>query len=395
VFASEPEVKLLYEVEVPGMLDAATGEFVGPGAVLPQDELREVPAGAAPLKPASLPLTAETAKAFSLQVLELPEEAEGWNLWIDQESEDASFIELYWSGPDGGANVRLDRETGRVLGAYRGFDDYYTDEEAADPTPEEKEAALQEAIRVVQRLYGDLVSDLKVDPQGRQPFYHGRISFHFQRYVHGIPYDSDGVHVTVDHRTGKWTDITLIWTGEVEAPAPEGIISPEEAHQGFFEDSAVELVYDSTGDRIEIFPRTAKPLGLALVYQLQGPASEPGFYGIDAFTGEPVMMRTGDAAEVDRQIAGHWAEGEIRFLLSRYLLGADALNPDRPVTRAEAVNLLIWVYREFKGYWSGRSGLYRCCRAQLRRAQCGGFPGGPGDPFRRRRVPWGRAAHPG
>lgn len=354
--AAEPEVKLLYEVEVPDMLDAVTGEFVDRFGKAPlQGEPQEIPAGAAPLKPASLPLTAESGEAFSRQILELPADSD---MVLDRssldDSADYSFVHLYWTGSKGYASVALDRETGRVRSAYRYFNDSDDLEEVPEPTPEEREVAAKEAIRVVQQLYADLLPDLKLDSLGGGPsYYRGPLTFHFQRYVNGIPYDSDGVWVSVNYRTGKWTDISWSWTDEVEVPSPEGVISPEEAQQAHFRDRTAQLVYYPKSTA-ELFAPSEQPQELVLVYRVSDPFKAAGFFGIDAFTGEPVTMGTGDADVMDSQLSGHWAEGELRFLLSRGLIDASTLNPDRPVTRAEALSILIGLHRLYQGFWSGR-----------------------------------------
>lgn len=52
-------------------------------------------------------------------------------------------------------------------------------------------------------------------------------------------------------------------------------------------------------------------------------------------------------AAVDEVLSGHWAEGELRFLLNYQILTAETLNPEGALTRAEAVKLLIDVYGQF------------------------------------------------
>lgn len=355
-FDAEPDVKLLYEVEVPAILDAVSGEFIEVyGTAAPQGEPKEVPGGGEPLKPASLPVTKETAEAFSREVLELPTDSEDWSRGMSDVNAGESVLQAYWMWSEGDAWVEIDRETGRVKGAYRNFTDSDSDEEALEPTPEQKEAAEQEAIRVVQRLYGDLLPDLRMEPVvWRRYYYGGQLTIRFQRYVNGIPYAHDGVDVNVDYRTGQWSSISFEWTDEVDAPAPDGIISPEEAIQAYFKDRVPVLVYYPKGGLISVLSPTEEPVELALVYGLRAPEEALRAYGIDPFTGEPMTAGIDDAEVVDSQIAGHWAEGEIRFLLGRNLVDANALNPERPVTRAEALNLLIRLYEEYTHSWLWR-----------------------------------------
>lgn len=349
----QPEVKLVYDVEIPSLLDTATGEFLNhPGTAVSQGEPREIPVGAAPLKPASLPLTRESAEAFSRELLELPADSGEWSLRMEDASAKSPILELHWTSPEDSATVLLDRETGRVLEARRRFRDSYRFEEDAEPTLQEREAAEQESIQVVQRLYGDLVSDLKLDPPDQGVRLSGRSTFRFQRYVNGIPFSYDGVEVTVDYRTGKWTDITFDWTDGVEVPAPEGVISPDEVLEVYFRDRVPELVYYPKDGLASYALQRWEPVELALVYYLSGPDESVGFYGIDPFTGEP--LGTSRIEVVNSQLVGHWAEGELHFLLERGLIEKDGLNPDRPVTRAEALNMLIAVRKEVRGFSSER-----------------------------------------
>jgi len=351
----ESGVKLVYDMEIPVMLDAITGEFRNQlGLAVPWEEPKEVPAGAAPPKLAGLPVTRENAEAFSREVLELPADSEDWELSLrDEFDADSPMLELYWRSSEGQAAVVLDRETGRVLRARRNLRRFSSFEATSEPTPQEREAAEQEAIRVVQQLYGDLASDLKLEPQDLGSQLSGRLTFRFQRYVNGIRLASNGVEVTVHYPTGAWTDIDFVWTGEVEVPAPEGIISQEEVLEAYFRDRVPELAYYPKDGLASYSLEAWEPVELNLVYHLREPEGTFGFYGIDPYTGEPLKRSMNESA-VNSQLVGHWAEGELHFLLERGLITEDALNPDRPVTREEALNMLIGVFQEFKGLWSGR-----------------------------------------
>lgn len=53
-------------------------------------------------------------------------------------------------------------------------------------------------------------------------------------------------------------------------------------------------------------------------------------------------------------LSGHWAEGELRFLLTNWVITADELNPEGTLTRTQALNLLIRAYQQYMGYWSFR-----------------------------------------
>lgn len=352
----EPEVKLRYRFDVPRLLNAITGEFLNErGMVVTPEKPKAIPAGAAPLKPASLPVTGESAEAFSREVLELPADAAKWHFWAEGVSADSPSLQLHWTTPGREAIVVLDRETGRVLEAHRTLNGSI--EGVPELTHEVREAAEQEAVRVVQRLYGDLVSHLMLYPADLSLSESGRITFHFQRYVNGIPFSSEGVQVTVDCRTGEWSDIGFNWTDEVDVPAPEGIISPQQAVDALFRDLVPKLRYDliDGNDVYSVF--SSEPVELVLVYDLFPPVGDQpvGYvFLIDPYTGEFPAASQKKRKVGSSPIEGHWAEGELRFLFERRLIDEDGLNPDRPASRAEVLKMLVGVRRVFKDFWPVR-----------------------------------------
>lgn len=225
-----PQVKLLYDIDVPTSLDAVSGEFVTQD---PEKLSKEVPADGMPLKPASLPLTGQNAAAFSREVLELPDDAD---MILDPDSgpvrDGESSLYVNWQGPGDYAQVVLDPATGRVLNAIRGFA-RNLNSGIEEPTPQQLEAAEQEAVRVVQRLYSDLLPELRLTSVS-PPWADQTRTFQFHRIVNGVPYSADGVFVSVNPLTGQWFDVTFEWTEDLAVPAPENVITPEEALDQFF-----------------------------------------------------------------------------------------------------------------------------------------------------------------
>lgn len=227
-----PGVKLLYDIQVPAALDAVSGEFLNDGNGV-QFLSKEVPEGGTALKPDSLPLSPQHASAFSREVLELPADPL-WTLNVGAHDADQGTISFHWTAPEGDAAVDLQQETGRVVFAYRHLNGDNS-EETPDAAPQPLEASEQQAVRVVQRLYTDLIPDLRLTYQVDIPTADEVIRiFHFQRHVNGVPYAYDGVTVRVDPFTGQWVNIWLDWTPDVAVPAPEDVITPEEALEAFF-----------------------------------------------------------------------------------------------------------------------------------------------------------------
>ena len=92
-----------------------------------------------------------------------------------------------------------------------------------------------------------------------------------------------------------------------------------------------------------------QPVAAELVYIL---APESEFQLIDALTGDPTNwdgQPDSDLAEASRKVSGHWAEGELQYLLTRGIIAPGQLNPDAAMSRSQAVTLLLHRSREARG----------------------------------------------
>lgn len=360
----EPELKLLYQVEIPGVVDALTGKLVSyTGEEVTVAEPEAVPAGGTPVKPASLPLTQEEAIAYAGRILDLPA---GSQVQTDsfgaRSRDDGSAIFLHWYDEQDSANLSLDRETGRIEYAHRSIgsmDRMVGPQPAEEPTAQQQEQGKQEAIRVVQRFYSDLLPNLKLEQDPPIIYSDGSsLSFRFQRYVNGIPFSHDGINVEVDAATGQWTSFSSSWEDEVNVAEPEGTVSADEARDAFFEGRTAQLIYQPKFKpwRPAYGPRQEQgPIELMLTYRLVStdPSQGVGIYGIDAFTGKPVSSASEamDREALDEKLAGHWAEGELRFMLGRGMLNPSSFDPEGAITRIQALNMLLRSSQEFMGHY--------------------------------------------
>jgi len=358
----DPQVRLLYQVTTPAFIDAVTGEFVNfPGQAVLDSPAEAVPAGSEPQRAVSFPLAPGDAVAVVRDLLGLPEDAEIQILDLSDDTGREASYHLYWHDEEGSASVSLNGKTGLVEYAYRSVpvSQNAPDPGQAEPTEEQLAQAREEAIRVVQRHFGSLVPSLRLEPGVTLLVSGEGISFHFQRYEHGVPFSHDGVDVITDPATGQWTRINAYWQEGVDLAPPEGVIGPEAAVEAFFADRTAQLVYWPKAEPWSIRSwRLSEPVELMLVYRhlSQDPAWY-SVYGLDAVTGEPVGVLTAARSReaVDELISGHWAEGELRFLLDSFWIQPSDLNPEGEVSRLKALSLLLSVYTEIVGYMSGRS----------------------------------------
>jgi hypothetical protein len=265
---------------------------------------------------------------------------------------------LSWRDELGGGSVKLDAQTGLIRDAYRDRGHNFGPEQFATPvpvTPAQQEKAKAAAIAAVQRHYGPLVGELKLQAYSGIDMpdiaFMPEVPFFFRRYVNGIPAGHDGVVVNIDWTTMEWTYLSMGWTDDVAFPKPEGVMTPAQATDRYLTGARATLAYQPKlgSDSYDVGPdgpylAQQPPLEAMLVYQLNTDLAVPGERMLDARTGEPLDWsghpRTGrdTAGNVP---AGHWANGELRYLLSRRALTPEQMNPDGPLSRTDALRLLM------------------------------------------------------
>ncbi|MBQ4110517.1 MAG: S-layer homology domain-containing protein [Clostridia bacterium] len=73
----------------------------------------------------------------------------------------------------------------------------------------------------------------------------------FERKVNGIPFCNNSAAVRLDKKSGEICDFYSNWQYESKIPAPDGVISKEEAQKKYFELSPLQLVYRKFKDTDE------------------------------------------------------------------------------------------------------------------------------------------------
>lgn len=364
--------QLVYQFEAATRpVDAYTGELGGdPMSLWLNQEMRPVPEGTAtPVVPAVLPLTDEGALALAATILGVP----AGSLQVQFSDPESGYLTV--SG-DGGY-INLSRTTGQVTNAWRGRkgepampveppaepaaepageaveapaspDGSAKPEAPARPTAEQVEQARAAAINVVQTYLSPLRPHLRLRPDPMPQYGPGShvLSFNFVRFVNGIPVLDDSVYVNIDLNTMAWQDFSANWSEGLEFPSPAGIVTPDQAEARFFEGRAPRLVYQGKYDDAWFAERGGTPVRKAgLVYQLWPMSGS----AVDARTGEVLDwggQTPASYTEALQRIAGHWAEGELRFLLGRGLVPPVDLKPEGGITRLMGLRIVqtIGVY---------------------------------------------------
>lgn len=166
--------------------------------------------------------------------------------------------------------------------------------------------------------------------------------FHFPRMINGIPYNQDSISITIDVKTAQIREIRNSWNEDLIFQTAKGTMESEAALKIYLESCEPQLIYT-------MFDMSENPgnpkLEIKLVYRLKEKNTAYPFSQMDAFTGKFVdyngeeIQKNGGAFK--DQIKGHWAEKELSVLASQGIIDPKAFDPDKKVTRMEAIKLLL------------------------------------------------------
>lgn len=342
----------------PGV-NAVTGEVLTypyePAAV---KEVRPVPAGDPSLirKPSSLPVTAEGAKAMVAPLLEfLSAETEvyasevysGYDKYDGYGESGRISIRFDSMAERSGGHISVNPRTGRVTEAFR-WGPFKESKVPPAFTEQDHTAATDAAITLVQQFYGDLTGDLRLNVIPLVDWWGpGTARYFFQRYLGDIPVSGDGIGVSIDLETKRWTELTFNWTEGVSFPDAKKAISAEEALAQFMEGRSVHLVWEfrhEGGPDFRYDKGYGFPAGKAtLVYRLSHRVDRPEAAYIDALTRHELDYdgrRILRPEELDQKLKGHWAERQLRYLVGLGVIDLDRLSPNDTLTMAEAIRIL-------------------------------------------------------
>ncbi|HWI62639.1 MAG TPA: PepSY domain-containing protein, partial [Symbiobacteriaceae bacterium] len=349
------EFRLVYSYGGAGrQVDAMTGDWAADPSPVPAlnrpepkpAEPEVVPPGdVKPVLPAALPLTEMEAHKLALELLDLPAGADLHGEAFPSGPDPAIRLQYYTEEASG--SVQFDPKTGLILGAYRSSRASQPGGPGGQPvTPEQEAEARQVAVKVVQTYYSQYLNSLRLEPAPQiwgAPEEPTR-RFWFTRYVGGMPVPGDGIWVNVDTQTMQWRDLSASWTEGASFPSPVRALTPGAAREIFLAGLKPVLVYrpvyPAEGPEMNRWS-IRQPTEAELVYSL---VPGVGPYQVDALTGLPLDwdgLPFGSLAAANAKVAGHWAEGALRFMIGSRAVRADRVDPDAPLTRGEAVTLLL------------------------------------------------------
>lgn len=326
-----------------GWIDAVTGDFIGPDGkpVTLPDAVYNKPLGVSvPHTPPAAPLDMDQALALAKTVVEVP--ADYKLSWVNYDENTDPRWQPTWNfnwntrkPPYGNISVGINAVTGEItsMGSYNG--EQWTQE----PVVNEDEAKTI-AVEYFKKMFPSKVGDvrLETDPnyetyyyeKGMRPAY----NFRFIRLASGIPFNDNGIWLTVDGK-GRVSNFNSNWEN-VEFPGLEGIIAKDKANE----------IFNTWGTLEAGYVRLMKPDGTfeaRLVYRYQQTAYESA---IDAKTGEVINRYNGTPVKISKSFAdvkGHWAQEDISRLAGKAIVNPQAKNfrPNEAITRADITEMLV------------------------------------------------------
>ena len=232
--------------------------------------------------PSSPALAESSAKLTQAQALEITKTklnlvTDGYN-FNGSYQEDANGKKTYsfnWESkkqPGGSINVSIDADTGEILNFYQ-WD--YTNSTAGRIPKYPKSSAQDAAEALIKKLEPDRFKEMCLTDDTQNVNYSSdTYDFKYIRKVNGIPFDSNGVSISIDKNTLKVRSYNFSWNDET-LPDPSKAMNIEDAKKIFKDKLGIELACNL------IYRYDTKTKKVILVYRLKNGSSP-----IDAISGE-------------------------------------------------------------------------------------------------------------
>ncbi|MFZ5817154.1 MAG: YcdB/YcdC domain-containing protein [Bacillota bacterium] len=271
-------------------------------------------------------LSRDEAIALVKQHFTIPAELGEPNVGI-QQSREGAYWTLAWQSPSKQAErTRITANVDAVAGIITGYSRWTSGQEQ----PLELSFTRAEAKAMAQAWFEKLVpqehrASLRYQESPLNAGYWGGSVYQFNwvREVHGFPLSGNGVHISIDARSGEMTQYGLSWRPNVELALPDRILSQEEAEEAYrkgvpmllqyqrfqkrgTDESEWKLVYRPVTGEFPRIDQDGRPLGwqgdpldlAALQQRVLVPASETPY----AKPAQPLEME--EALAVARTLTG-------------------------------------------------------------------------------------------
>ncbi|AOT70190.1 S-layer homology domain-containing protein [Geosporobacter ferrireducens] len=249
---------------------------------------------------------------------------------------------------DEGGTITINALTEELIAMYSHY--WYGPETEAFEPKLDWEAAYDKAIEAVGTYFPEKIKNIKTEQTyiKNDHYVNGKLVqeqyyyFYFPRLINGIPYSQDNISVSVDVKTGQMREIRSSWNEDLIFQTAQGAIGSDAALKMYLENHEPQLIYT-------MFDMSENPenpnLQTKLVYRLKAKNTAYPFVQMDAFTGKFVDYNGEEikenGSEFKDKIKGHWAEKELSVLASQGIIDAKTFDPDKKITRMEAIKMLI------------------------------------------------------
>lgn len=185
---------------------------------------------------------------------------------------------LNWNSKDGMESISVTIDSS---GKIRGYDKYRPyDYSRPKKLPKvSKQEAKEKAEEFIKNIDPDILPQLKYQEDEQNYLVDYAYYFTFNRVVNGIVFYGNYASMRVDSDTGEVIGYYLYWDENINFPAPEGIISLEQAEKAYREKLGLRLVYT--------YRMEGEKMVVSAIY---APKYNNYYYGVDAFTGERVQI---------------------------------------------------------------------------------------------------------
>lgn len=224
-------------------------------------------------------------------------------------------------------------------GTYKSNDKYYTSlyivesksNEAYSRADARFNALTGELISFERRSYAENENDEQKAYEFINKYYSDKLAECeksdgvYVRKINGIPYMDN--YIAAEWENDRIKSFRLVWDEDISAiPAPEGIVSEEDALRSVYEAYPLKLLYITTAPD--------EPATLCYTH-------ETGNIKINAFDGEPSEYAQSDAPAYYDDLAEHWVKN-IADTLCDYGIKFDSVSllPDEKITRGDFLKLI-------------------------------------------------------
>lgn len=279
----------------------------------------------------------------SLGTYGMDPEQKVWNLsWgPDPEKRNPGQIMLF-------VHASVDAVTGELLN----FNNSMPPEENGQAGQITREQALQIAKEFLQKIQPQYSTQVvlrdDVTPVS-SPGQNGMVNFYFYRTANGISFMNNGFNVTVDTVGKRILNYSCNWS-DIELPAPDGVIKPDQASAVYLKGNPFVLSY------VQMYTAN-KPGAVKLVYLPKPNVTLPwGSNLLDAKSGALMGWDGRDVSELPqssqfKDISGNFAEKEITLLGQAGIFAeySDQFKPDENISTISLLQAMMTVQT---GVWS-------------------------------------------